>query len=106
MRARGVLRAHCSTHRGGVKITTASGRELTTSYDHTHFAGYRVGRTPQKHITYLMWKRDKGYRVGTTSVHTDSTRNRSRIGLAQRCMQEGADAAWVISAHDDESEAR
>ncbi|MGH2983420.1 MAG: 3'-5' exonuclease, partial [Solirubrobacterales bacterium] len=100
-----VLRTHRSLRKGGVQITTASGRQLTTSYEHTHFAGYRLGLTPQKHWTYLMWKRAKGFRVGTTSVYTDA-RKKQRIGLAHRCMQEGADAAWVISMHDTESEAR
>jgi len=102
-----VLRVHRSERKGGVQIRTAGGRELTTSYDHTHFAGYRAGLTPQKHLTYLMWRRAKGFRVGTTSVYTNArTRHKSRIGLATRCMQEGADAAWVISQHENESEAR
>jgi DNA helicase II / ATP-dependent DNA helicase PcrA len=100
-----VLRVHRSSRKGGVRIRTREGRTLTTTYDHTHFAGYRLGLTPQKHWTYLMWKRAKGFRVGTTSVYTDS-RLKPRIGLAQRCTQEGADAAWVISMHDSESEAR
>jgi DNA helicase II / ATP-dependent DNA helicase PcrA len=100
-----VTGTHRADAKGGVRIRTAAGRELVTTYEHTHFAGYRVGFTPQKHWTYLMYKRAKGFRVGTTSVYTDS-RRKPRIGLAQRCMQEGADAAWVIAAHDTESEAR
>ncbi len=100
-----VARTQRSSKPGGIRVTTASGRQLTTTYEHTHFAGYRLGLTPQKHWTYLMMKRSKGFRVGTTSVYTDA-RRKPRIGLAQRCMHEGADAAWVISAHDSDAEAR
>ncbi|MGH2923473.1 MAG: UvrD-helicase domain-containing protein, partial [Solirubrobacterales bacterium] len=100
-----VLRTHRSEKPGGMRITTASGRQVTTTYEHTHFAGYRLGLTPQKHWTYLMFKRSKGFRVGTTSVYTEA-RRKPRIGLAQRCLQEHADAAWVVSAHDSEAEAR
>jgi DNA helicase II / ATP-dependent DNA helicase PcrA len=101
-----VLRTNKSVKLGGVAVRTEGGREVVTTYEHTHFAGYRAGLTPQKHLAYLMWKRNKGFRVGTTSVHAGSGRHKARLGLAQRCLQEHADAAWVISAHDTESEAR
>jgi DNA helicase II / ATP-dependent DNA helicase PcrA len=100
-----VVRKHRSEANGGVQIKTEGGRELTTTYEHTHFAGFRLGLTPQKHWTYLMWKKAKGFRVGTTSVHTDAKR-KPRIGLALRCLQERADAAWVISSHETDAEAR
>jgi DNA helicase-2/ATP-dependent DNA helicase PcrA len=50
----------------GVAITTAAGRRLVSTPEHVHFAGFRSGHTPQLHMTYLMWRRDKGFRVGTT----------------------------------------
>jgi DNA helicase II / ATP-dependent DNA helicase PcrA len=100
-----VLRRSSSDRDGGVRVRTAGGREITTTHEHMHFAGYRLGLTPQKHLTYLMWKRRVGFRVGTTSVHTNA-KSKPRIGVAVRAMQEGADAAWVVSAHDSESEAR
>jgi DNA helicase II / ATP-dependent DNA helicase PcrA len=100
-----VLRTNRGQKPRGIRVRMASGRSLTTTPEHTHFAGYRLGLTPQRHLTYLMWKRDVGFRVGTTSVHTNAKR-KPRVGIAVRAMQEGADATWVVSAHDNESEAR
>src|SRR3954467_9066790 len=43
----------------GVEITTRSGRTVVSTPEHTHFAGYHGEHTPQQHLTYLMWRRDK-----------------------------------------------
>ncbi|HEV7483907.1 MAG TPA: UvrD-helicase domain-containing protein [Solirubrobacterales bacterium] len=88
----------------GVEIGTRAGRRLVSTPEHTHFAGYRLGTTPQMHLTYLMWKRGIGFRVGTTGVYAE--RGRSAVGIRQRCLQEHADAVWVISAHESDAEAR
>ncbi len=80
----------------GIEIRTRGGRRIVSTPEHVHFAGFKRGETPRMQLTYLMWCRDKGFRLGTT---TES-------GLATRAMQEHADAAWVISTHDLEPEAR
>jgi ATP-dependent DNA helicase UvrD/PcrA len=100
-----VLKVHQARRRMGVRIGTKTGKQLVSTREHTHFAGYRLGLTPQMHITYLMQKKDIGFRVGTTCVHTNGER-KPRLGLAQRCSQEGADAGWVVSTHADEADAR
>ena len=69
----------------GVAITLASGRKLVSTPEHMHFAGYVIGRTPQLHMTYLMWKDGVGFRVGTSL--------------------EGCDEAWVVGAHATRAEA-
>jgi DNA helicase-2/ATP-dependent DNA helicase PcrA len=79
----GVFKAR---ERAGIAITTKGGRRIVTTREHMHFAGYKFGFMPQMHLTYLMWKRGVGFRVGTT--RTD------------------ADAAWVISTHENEVDAR
>src|SRR5205085_11514703 len=56
------------------------------------------------HLTYLMWKRGVGFRVGTSGVYTQ--RGKAEIGIKQRCKHEHADAVWVISAHETDAEAR
>ncbi len=98
-----------SVHRGqateGVAITTESGRRLISTPEHTHFAGYLPGRTPQLYMTYLMWRRDRGFRVGISSTYTRG-QVKPIVGVAMRTRAEHADAAWVISAHATESEAR
>jgi DNA helicase-2/ATP-dependent DNA helicase PcrA len=89
----------------GIAITTASGRRLVSTPEHMHFAGYRLGTTPQMHMTYLMWKRGVGFRVGVSRVYTDGQR-KPIVGFRQRCFNETADAVWVISTHETEAEAR
>jgi superfamily I DNA/RNA helicase len=48
----------------GIRIRTRGGRELVSTPEHTHFAGFRLGLTPQLHMTYLMRRADRGCRVG------------------------------------------
>src|SRR5207249_12136919 len=82
-----------------------SGRTLLSTPEHVHFAGYRLGSTPQTHFTYLMFKRSVGYRLGTSQVYTRS-QARPVVGFRLRSAQEHADALWVPSTHDTENEAR
>ncbi len=89
----------------GVAITLRSGRRIVSTPEHTHFAGLRPGLSPQLHLTYVMVRGGKGFRVGTTRVYTDGV-NAGVIGLRTRAMQEHADAAWVVSVHGSEVAAR
>src|SRR6059058_418353 len=66
-----VTRVHRSARRQGVAITTESGRRIVSTPEHTHFAGFKAGRTPQLHMTYLMWKAGVGFRVGTSLTYTN-----------------------------------
>jgi DNA helicase II / ATP-dependent DNA helicase PcrA len=100
-----VTRVHRSRTRVGVAIETASGRRIVSTPQHMHFAGFKAGRTPQLHMTYLMWKRGVGFRVGTSRTYT-SGEPRSIAGPAVRLNGEHADAAWVLSVHGTEAEAR
>jgi DNA helicase II / ATP-dependent DNA helicase PcrA len=88
----------------GISIKTRSGRQIVSTPEHMHFAGYRLGSTPQMHLTYLMWKRGVGFRVGVSGVYTQ--RGKGEVGIRQRCLHEHADAVWVISAHKTDAEAR
>src|SRR4029079_853884 len=100
-----VLRAHRSNAFAGVSIRLASGRQLVSTPEHMHFAGYVVGRTPQLHMTYLMWKHGVGFRVGTSRTYTNG-QAKAVFGPAFRCNGEGGDAVWVIGTHATDSEAR
>jgi DNA helicase-2/ATP-dependent DNA helicase PcrA len=104
-RAAEVLRTHRSRRRDGVAITLRSGRRLVSTAEHTHFAGYILGHTPQMFMTYLMWRRDRGFRVGTSRTYTNG-QVKPVVGVAGRVRQERADAAWVVSTHGSEAEAR
>jgi superfamily I DNA/RNA helicase len=61
-----------SSHRAdGVRIRTRGGREIISTPEHTHFAGFRLGLTPQLHMTYLMRRASRGCRVGVTRTYTE-----------------------------------
>ena len=100
-----VARVHSAERRFGIAITTASGRRIVSTPEHVHFAGFKAGRTPQLHMTYLMWKEGSGFRIGTSRTYTAGQRQ-ALPGPAMRMKQEHADAAWVLSVHPSEVEAR
>ena len=99
-----VTDTHVSERRWGTEITTRWGRRIVSTPEHTHFAGFRREHTPPMHLTYLMWRRDKGFRVGTKIQ--DGEAKFPVSGVALRAMQENADAAWVHLDDDSEPEAR
>ena len=66
----------------------------------------RLGLTPQLHLTYVMWRRGVGFRVGTSRAYTDGQRKRACSALRCGRGHEHADAAWVVSTHGTEAEAR
>ncbi|MDQ6855575.1 MAG: UvrD-helicase domain-containing protein, partial [Candidatus Dormibacteraeota bacterium] len=97
---------HHALHRGpAVVITTEAGRRLVSTPEHTHFAGYRLGMTPQLYFTYLMYRRGVGFRLGTSQVYTKG-QVKPVVGFELRCRQEHADAVWVLSTHQTENDAR
>jgi hypothetical protein len=53
-----------------------------------------------------MWRRDKGFRVGTTRTRPRGQRPEGTSGLQLRSAQEYADATWVLSTHETEGQAR
>ncbi|HET9980363.1 MAG TPA: UvrD-helicase domain-containing protein [Ktedonobacterales bacterium] len=89
----------------GIAITTRAGRRLISTPEHIHFAGYRLGMTPQLYFTYLMYKRGIGYRLGTSQVYTRGQKE-PVVGIEQRVRHEHADALWVLSTHQSENDAR
>ncbi len=100
-----VMRTHVSIQAEGVAISLASGRQIVSTPEHMHFAGFKVGRTPQLHMTYLMWKRGHGFRIGTSRTYTNS-REQTLAGPAIRLNGEHADATWVLGCYPSDAEAR
>ena len=106
MRPARVARVHATTRAGErVRIRTRAGREIVSTPEHVHFAGYRLGLTPQTFFVYLMRKNGVGWRVGTTQVYTRGQKQ-PVLGFMQRCLQEHGDALWIVSTHASENEAR
>ena len=106
-RAAPVLRAHhvSRTNRRLIRIRTETGRELLSTAEHSHFADVVLHESPQRFFTYLMFKRGSGYRLGTSQIYTQGQRH-PVIGYQQRCLQEHADAVWLVRAFDNEVDAR
>jgi DNA helicase-2/ATP-dependent DNA helicase PcrA len=100
-----VMRIHRSTRPGGVAIQTSSGRRIVSTAEHIHFAGFKTGYVPELSMTYLMWKAGYGFRVGTSRTYVNGQR-RPLGGPGMRLHGEHADAAWVVSVHRGEAEAR
>ncbi len=100
-----VGRVHSSHAATGIAIRTESGRRIVSTREHMHFAGFKVGHTPQLHMTYLMWKRRVGFRIGTSRTSPDGQAG-ALAGPAQRLRGEHADAAWVIASYPMEADAR
>jgi DNA helicase-2/ATP-dependent DNA helicase PcrA len=97
---------HSSAARGGlIEICTTSGNRLVSTPEHTHFAGYLLGETPQVYFTYLMHKKGVGFRLGTSCVHTKG-QAKPMVRFRQRSIQEHADATWVVGTHATENDAR
>jgi len=106
IRAARVLKAtRRATNEPLVRIVTESGRELISTAEHTHFADIVHSESPQKYYTYLMEKRGTGFRLGTSQIYTKSQK-KPVIGFRQRCLQEHADAVWLLDAFDNENDAR
>lgn len=86
-----------------IKITLSDGKTLSSTPEHNWFAGFIKKYSPQKYFTYLMYKYDIGFRIGTSRMHSGSD---SLIAVHQRGQHEHADKIWVISWHDSEEDAR
>src|SRR5207302_161713 len=104
-RAARVSDVFCTSRSDLVRIVTRGRREIVSTPEHTHFAGYRNGLTPKLSMTYVMRKQGVGCRVGTTRTLVNA-RGQSVAGIQARAMKEQADAAWVISTHSTDAEAR
>ncbi len=101
-----VTRVHARrVSRTGVRLRTTSGKDVISTPEHIHFADVMLGESPQKFYVYLMFKRGAGYRLGTSQVYT-AGQVHPVIGYKQRCLQEHADAVWLVTASDTEPDAR
>ncbi|MFT5204254.1 MAG: DNA helicase-2/ATP-dependent DNA helicase PcrA, partial [Candidatus Aldehydirespiratoraceae bacterium] len=91
--ARPVQHVHRSTHRGRRYRVTAGGK--TVEGTPHHIVPARLELNPTDHVVYLMYRHDRGYRVGQTKAMC-STKGGFDIGLRVRCNQEHADKAWIL----------
>jgi DNA helicase II / ATP-dependent DNA helicase PcrA len=88
-----------------VRVVTKSGHTFAATPNHITFA--RLGLNPGLHYVYLMYRKDKGYRVGIAShARSDGRRIEPHIGLQVRGNQENADKIWVLNVCNSRKEAQ
>jgi len=87
-----------------VKVVTASGYSFKATPNHVVFA--RLGLKPGLHYVYLMYRKDKGCRIGIAShARSDGVSPELQIGLRVRSNQENADRVWVLKVCENRDEA-
>ena len=87
-----------------VEIKTALGKQILVTPNHILFG--RLNPLPGKYIVYLMYRQDKGFRIGRSlGERSLSRQRRNQLGLLVRSNQEHADKMWVLRVCDSKSEA-
>jgi len=86
-----------------VKIYTQSKNTLTLTPNHILFL--RLSLNPNIYYTYLMFRKDKGYRIGIVKGSRKPLKETEQIGLLVRTNQEKADKAWVLKICHSKNEA-
>ena len=87
-----------------IKIKTKSGKIIRTTPNHIMFG--KLNPEPGVHYVYLMYRKDKGYRIGVTQgVRSREKDDRVVNGLMVRLNQEHGDKAWIIKTCDTRAEA-
>ncbi|MCF6461194.1 UvrD-helicase domain-containing protein [Clostridium sp. Cult3] len=85
-----------------INIKTKSGKSIRTTPNHIMFG--KLNPEPGVFYVYLMYRRDKGYRIGVTQGVR--TREKKIVnGLMVRLNQEQGDKAWIIKTCNSKSEA-
>jgi DNA helicase-2/ATP-dependent DNA helicase PcrA len=85
-----------------VKTVTRKGYVIKATPNHIVFS--RLGMNPGLHYVYLMYRKDKGYRIGIAS-HARSDGIQLKVGLQVRSNQENATKMWVLKVCTDRNEA-
>ena len=86
-----------------VRAVTHKGFVIRCTPNHIVFA--RLGLKPGLHYVYLMYRKNKGYRIGIASHARSDGTKKLQIGLQVRSNQENADKMWVLKVCTDRNEA-
>lgn len=104
VKARRITATHASiTKKGLVHITTKGGKSLKTTPDHTHFAGFQRSTGQSGWNVYLMYREDRGYRIGMSCTY--DMHDRSHNGWKARSTHERADHSFVLATGLEREEA-
>src|SRR5579864_2067581 len=86
-----------------IQVTLRSGKVIRLTPNHMCFA--RLGVRSDVHFVYLMYRRDKGYRIGIAVGARVGNRGLIANGLAVRANQEHADKMWILEVCHTREEA-
>src|SRR5882672_8004598 len=90
-----IQRVHKRAYEGPLYCArTRGGMVLRATPQHMVFA--RLGIMKGRHYVYLMYRKDKGYRIGIAKSTRSPRQEEWRTGLAQRGNQEKADKMWIL----------
>lgn len=92
-----------SSH-SGTMYRVVAGSRVIEGTPH-HIVPARLDDLVGSYLVYLMYRADRGYRVGLTKTIRRSSKGRRDIGLRVRTNQEHADKAWVLRVCDSRGEA-
>ncbi|MEM9519572.1 MAG: UvrD-helicase domain-containing protein [Actinomycetota bacterium] len=70
-----------------------------------HIVPAQLTLDPSAHVVYLMYRHDRGFRVGQTKATRPNGKGGLEIGLRVRCNQEHGDKAWILRVVDSSAEA-
>ncbi len=90
----------------GERLFTVGTSTATLRGTSGHVVPARLDDLDATHVVYLMYRADKGYRLGITRSFRVNNRGARDIGLRVRANQEHADKAWIVRACPSEAEAR
>ena len=89
---------------GNLWVVQAGGRAIRGTPHHIVLA--RVPPQPDRHFVYLMYREDRGYRIGHTLGARPPMKGRPpEPGYVVRINQEHADRVWVLRICDSSAEA-
>ena len=91
------------TYRGWSALVYAGGRVLEGTPH--HIVPARMGVEPGSHFVYLMYRADRGYRVGRTKAIRRTDRGNADFGFRVRLSHEHGDQLWVLRVCDSLGEA-
>ncbi len=100
----GVVTAVKEGRYSGPMPVVLAGGEVLRGTPH-HIVPARMGVRDGAHFVYLMYRADRGYRVGRTKGIRSDSRGRPDFGFRVRIGQEHADKLWVLRVCDSLAEA-
>ena len=86
-------------------IVSVRAGDVTLRGTSQHMVPARLTVPQDGHLVYLMYRHDRGYRIGRTKSVRKNSNGTDDIGLRVRSVQEHADAMWILRVCDTLAEA-